>query len=203
MTENLHPKLELLANIAVEATVMFDKPKTGSKPRKDGTTFNWYLYGLEVQRVQHNFFCPEALHYQIEKAGVKKGDRIAIAKTEAIEDGNKVVRYKLLSVNGREYIPPEYVEHPDGKLQMVKKPSFAAPQISIPVIPMKSAAEQQLNATEQAIVDHFKANKDSILSGCAPMKIMAVDYFIQCLKENKAFETMERAESIFNKYLGW
>lgn len=60
--DNQKPKLEFEAGKKYQIKLLFDNPKTGTNTNKDGKTYNWYLYGVEYNQIQYNFFADYDLH---------------------------------------------------------------------------------------------------------------------------------------------
>ena len=56
------PKLEFELGKKYQIKLLFDSPKTGTNTNKDGKSYNWYLYGVEYNQIQYNFFADYDLH---------------------------------------------------------------------------------------------------------------------------------------------
>ena len=73
------PKLEFETFKKYQIKLLFDSPKTGKNTNKDGKSYNWYLYGVEYNGVQYNFFADYDLHNKLKNYTV--GDILEVSDT--------------------------------------------------------------------------------------------------------------------------
>ena len=72
-----YPLLKLKPNESAEVKLLFDDFKSGTSDRGQ-----WWLYGIEIDGVRHNWFPGGAAHDVIQSAGYSKGSTFTVSFTD-------------------------------------------------------------------------------------------------------------------------